>query len=53
MEVLKRSGSSKEKKYAAVIAPLISNAHYLLVGGSSCLTALSSTAKQLLCGRAG
>ncbi|KAF6257370.1 hypothetical protein COO60DRAFT_1233997 [Scenedesmus sp. NREL 46B-D3] len=31
MEVLKRSGSSREQKYAAAIAPLINNAHFLLV----------------------
>eukprot|EP00882_Tetradesmus_deserticola_P024368 GHRQ01026629.1.p1 GENE.GHRQ01026629.1~~GHRQ01026629.1.p1 ORF type:complete len:237 (+),score=110.85 GHRQ01026629.1:423-1133(+) len=31
MEVLKRSGSSKEQMYAAAIAPLIRNAHFLLV----------------------
>ncbi|WIA23214.1 hypothetical protein OEZ86_010102 [Tetradesmus obliquus] len=31
LEVLKRSGSSREKQYAAAIAPLIQNTHFLLV----------------------
>lgn len=31
LEVLKRSGSRREQKYAAAIAPLVSNAHFLLV----------------------
>lgn len=31
LEVLKRSGSRREQKYAATIAPVVSNAHFLLV----------------------
>lgn len=31
LEVLKRSGTFKEQKYAAVIAPIVSNQHFLLV----------------------
>lgn len=31
LEVLKRSGSRREQKYAAAIAPVVSNAHFLLV----------------------
>jgi Mg2+/Co2+ transporter CorB len=31
LEVLKRSGTQKEQKYAAVIAPIVSNQHFLLV----------------------
>jgi hypothetical protein len=42
LEVLKRSGSSREKKYAAAIAPLINNAHFLLVGGMVLITAAAN-----------
>jgi len=31
LEVLKRSGTAKEQKYASVIMPIVSNQHFLLV----------------------